>query len=117
METSIKESNNIITISLIYNSQHIGKVQFTSDGEIITIYIHEKYRGNNYLIRFFPKIKEILFQYNSQYFLYTLEDYERYGKLQKLYEKCGFIVDDTYKEKLEYRGEYMYREIKMILKK
>ena len=106
-------------LSFNLTDKYIGKIMFVLKNQT-TVYLHyinvsEKYRGKKYSTEMFNLFYEyVVDNYKSvtSITLLTQEFYEKYKKLEDLYNKWGFMTLGS--EQIYYEGDICCRQIKMI---
>lgn len=103
-------------ISFINNNNNIGKCVFEikiDHVKIIQFYIKDNYRGRGLLYDNWANIEEIIRSYGkNKILLDAKENFDRYGKLIKYYQKIGFNIKNNHERIIDI-GDNIFRSIKM----
>lgn len=98
---ALDENNNVIgTIGLKNKGQSVG--------ELKSMYVHKKYRGQNIA----QKLLDTLLDFAIQYERIILDTYKKFERAIGFYEKNGFVNTDQIGDKLVYEKYIMNDDLR-----
>ncbi len=118
IRSSIVNTHYFMIMSFYNNlDEYIGKIIYNENNydsivDLIYIFVVEKFRTKNLSKHIYILFEEMVKKRGNNIIKLTAKEHvEKFGKLKKLYQSWGFVING--KERIHYEGDFCFTKIPM----